>query len=417
MHVETVFARGRRTALKWMALFGAVFALGAGSASAQQVTIDAPDTVSEGGRADISVSATAIPGNATTTVVVAATAAPATSTPAEAGDYALDPSSVSFEFPPSTAPNPNPQTMTDAIGLATNADADADDDVVRLTFSGTSNGASIEVPGPRDIVILDTDEPSEVVTPKPQGAVTRVVEEAIEEATGTDEQLDPGEGFSVESDDLFEVTVTVQLTATSSDPAVATVSVGADGTITVTARSAGTATITVTATETSPSGEVVIRTTANSATVEFDVTVGQLPDAQPLEITLSGPADTTLVEGGRTATVTATTNRAVLAETTVELFAPVGGFVTASDDDYRVEPIVIRAGGTTGTTVLTAVEDGQTETAETLVLRGRAGNVTSSNSLTFTIYDAAVPVLPVIAQLLLAAFLAIGGYRRYLRRR
>ena len=417
MRVETVFARGRRTALKWMALFGAVFALGAGSASAQQVTIDAPDTVSEGGRADISVSATAIPGNATTTVVVAATAAPATSTPAEVGDYALDPSSVSFEFPPSTAPNPNPQTMTDAIGLATNADADADDDVVRLTFSGTSNGASIEVPDPLDIVIVDTDEPSEVVAPKPQGAVTRVVEEAIEEATGTDEQLDPGEGFSVESDDLFEVTVTVQLTATSSDPSVATVSVGADGTITVTARSAGTATITVTATETSPSGEVVIRTTANSATVEFDVTVGPQPDVQPLEITLSGPADTTLVEGGRTATVTATTNRAVIAETTVELFAPVGGFVTASDDDYRVGPITIRAGGTTGTTVLTAVEDGQTETAETLVLRGRAGSVRSSNSLTFTIYDAAVPTLPVIAQLLLAAFLAIGGYRRYLRRR
>ena len=32
------------------------------------------------------------------------------------------------------------------------------------------------------------------------------------------------------------------------------------------------------------------------------------------------------------------------------------------------------------------------------------------------IWDAAVPALPLIAQLLLAAFLAIGGYRRYLRR-
>ena len=141
------------------------------------------------------------------------------------------------------------------------------------------------------------------------------------------------------------------------------------------------------------------------------------PDEQPLEITLSGPDDTTLVEGGRAATVTATADRAVTEDTTVELFAPLGTVVTASPDDYRVEPIVIRAGETTGTTVLMAVEDNQAEPAETLVLRGRAGDVTSSNTLTFTIYDAAVPALPVIAQLLLAAFLAIGGYRRYLRRR
>ena len=36
--------------------------------------------------------------------------------------------------------------------------------------------------------------------------------------------------------------------------------------------------------------------------------------------------------------------------------------------------------------------------------------------LSFNIWDAAVPALPVIAQLLLAAFLALGGYRRYRRR-
>ena len=40
-----------------------------------------------------------------------------------------------------------------------------------------------------------------------------------------------------------------------------------------------------------------------------------------------------------------------------------------------------------------------------------------TNSVSFYLWDAAVPALPVIAQLLLAAFLAIGGYRRYLRRR
>ena len=39
------------------------------------------------------------------------------------------------------------------------------------------------------------------------------------------------------------------------------------------------------------------------------------------------------------------------------------------------------------------------------------------NSLTFNLWDAAVPALPVVAQLLLAAFLAVGGCRRWLRRR
>ena len=52
---------------------------------------------------------------------------------------------------------------------------------------------------------------------------------------------------------------------------------------------------------------------------------------------------------------------------------------------------------------------------EVLVLYGMA-NGESTNSLTFNIWDAAVPTLPIIAQLLLAAFLAIGGYRRYRRR-
>ncbi len=40
----------------------------------------------------------------------------------------------------------------------------------------------------------------------------------------------------------------------------------------------------------------------------------------------------------------------------------------------------------------------------------------TTNSLMFYLWDTVVPALPVIAQLLLAAFLAIGGYRRYRRR-
>ena len=62
-----------------------------------------------------------------------------------------------------------------------------------------------------------------------------------------------------------------------------------------------------------------------------------------------------------------------------------------------------------------AVEDNMMEDMEMLTLYGMVGDM-STNSVTLNLWDAAVPALPLIAQLLLAAFLAIGGYRRYLRR-
>ena len=48
MRTGAIFARGSCRALKWLALFGVVFALGVGTASAQ-ITIDVPDEVDEGG--------------------------------------------------------------------------------------------------------------------------------------------------------------------------------------------------------------------------------------------------------------------------------------------------------------------------------------------------------------------------------
>ena len=69
--------------------------------------------------------------------------------------------------------------------------------------------------------------------------------------------------------------------------------------------------------------------------------------------------------------------------------------------------------------MLMVTDDGMDDSGhgmpEMLTLYGMADGQ-STNSLTFNIWDAAVPALPIVAQLLLAAFLAIGGYRRYLRR-
>ena len=136
-------------------------------------------------------------------------------------------------------------------------------------------------------------------------------------------------------------------------------------------------------------------------------------DDVEITYTLSGPADMNVVEGGKSAEVTATASPAVPADTTVELVAT-GGDAGAAD--YSAAPIVIGAGETTGTTLLMAVDDGLAERSEELTLEGRVGGM-KTNALTFTLWDAAVPALPVAAQLLLAAFLAVGGCRRYLRRR
>ena len=90
----------------------------------------------------------------------------------------------------------------------------------------------------------------------------------------------------------------------------------------------------------------------------------------------------------------------------------------AGDDDYTLAPssIVIAAGKTEGTAVLTVADDDLDERSEALVLVVTAAGGDDVGSLAFTLWDASVPVLPLVFQLLLAALLGVGGYRRYLRR-
>ena len=128
--------------------------------------------------------------------------------------------------------------------------------------------------------------------------------------------------------------------------------------------------------------------------------------------TLSGPMDMNIAEG-MSAELTVKANQAVMANTEVMIMRD--GASTAGDGDFTVASVMIMAGETMGTTMLMAVEDNMAEDMEMLTVYGMAGDM-RTNSLSFNIWDAAVPALPLIAQLLLAAFLAIGGYRRYLRR-
>ena len=315
-------------------------------------------------------------------------------------DFRLDP--VSFEI----ASGMGKKSADFKLYALADDDVGAEDLVLNLVTKGKkpSNGAG-ESTGTFTIAIGDETTP--LLEPKPDAEVMATVTAKRTAAAGGDKLWTPGEMFSIMTSDLFSSSNPVGLSASSSSPSVGA-SVAGD-TITLTAMSVGTATIKIIGSVDAPS--VTTQTISNLATVEFDVTVDELP----LAITLSTPSveELNLTEG-KSVMVTATANRAVTMDTMVELFATGG---TASPSDYTVDPnpIQIMSGEMTGTTMVMAMDDDMAETSETLTLEGRVGSM-KTNALTFTIWDAAVPALPVIAQLLLAAFLALGGYRRYLRR-
>ena len=287
------------------------------------------------------------------------------------------------------------------------ADNDIGDETVTLnlvTTGKTSANGTGSVVGTFSIEIVDATEAQ--VEPK----AAAVVETAVMGAMGS-APLNPGGDFMVDASELFTYdadAVDVTYTAAVEGDA-ASVSTSGDM-VTVVARKPGDATVTVTAHATTRASSAVStsQTVANTASVSFDVTV-VLAD---LEVTLSQPEDMNITEGA-SVMLTATANRAVTADMTVRLSLSGG---TASPSDYSVENIMIEEGETVGTTMLMATTDDMAERSETLELTAYLG-AEEIGMFQFTIWDAAVPALPVIAQLLLAAFLAIGGYRRYLRRR
>ena len=209
----------------------------------------------------------------------------------------------------------------------------------------------------------------------------------------------------------------------SSNSVVASADIIDTVTVTVMAEAGGMADITITATASLPSGLTINpQTDPREASITFPVEV----DIEALVLELVGPTDMNLVEGGSDhangtagrATVTVQANRPVTREVTVTLLADRAmGDATAAD--FEAAPIVIAAGATTGSTEVTAVDDGTAEDREALVLFGiaadNAGEV--QGEVTLYLWDAAVPALPIIAQLLLAAFLLWVSGRRYLLRR
>ena len=276
---------------------------------------------------------------------------------------------------------------------------------LRVEGAKTANGSGMSM-AEEPVMLMITDTTEALLTPMSADDVESTVMAARAAAAAADgnDLFTPGEMFSVMGSDLFEGS-NVAVSASADSDAVSVTTSG--GTVTVNAMSVGMAMVTVTGTVASTA--TTSQTIHNIAQVMFDVTVDELP----LEITLEGPQDMNITEG-MSATVTARANRAVTENTMVDLVLTGG---SASPDDYTAEDLMIMAGQMTGEVMLTAVDDmDDTERMETMTIEGRFGSGMETNALTFNIWDAAVPALPVIAQLLLAGLLAVGGWRRYLRR-
>ena len=264
------------------------------------------------------------------------------------------------------------------------------------------------------ITVTDKDE-----APEPTNAVTAKSSDEIYPMlmaaglAGDDAMFNPGDMAELDASMMFEVMEGYSASYAAESDAMNVASTSVSGSmVAVTAGEAGMAHVVITATATMAVGVDIGQPATNVATVTFPVTV-VLAD---LMVTLSGPADMNLVEG-MSYELTAMANRAVTEDTMVELVQTDG---TASPADYEVENITIMVGETMGSTMLMVSEDDMMENAdnmaEMLTLEGRVGAM-KTNSVSFYLWDAAVPALPIIAQLLLAGLLSVGGYRRYRRRR
>ena len=171
--------------------------------------------------------------------------------------------------------------------------------------------------------------------------------------------------------------------------------------------------------EVAPLAAITIVATGSGIAPPQTATIAVTEDDSPRTFTLMASDDMMqLVEGGDGVELTVTADPAVSVDTEVTIMVDRAAS-TADADDFTAAPITIMAGEASGTTMLMATEDMMDDSGhgspEMLVVFAMADN-TQSNTVSFYIWDMAVPALPLIAQLLLAAFLAIGGYRRYLRR-
>ena len=304
-----------------------------------------------------------------------------------------------------------------AVELEVRSDEDVGTDTLMFdaTVSGDSTVGTETSTSAGVLSLTIEDATAKRIEPKSADAATAAIEAAMK-AGGGDDGLNPGESFEVKTEALFEVAAgyTASYGASVSGGAVGVSTTG--DSVTVTANSAGESKVTVTGTaKAAMSSAMPSQTVSNVAEVSFDVTVVD----RKLVVTLEAPSvmNGNIVEG-KSYDIKVTANRAVSEDTEVKIMRDRAAS-DAGDDDFTVSSATIMAGKDSATAELMVKEDNEPDAGhadgEVLVLYGMVGDE-ETNALTFTIWDEAVPALPLIGQLLLALFLMAGGARLYRRR-
>ena len=333
--------------------------------------------------------------------------------PAHAADASVTPTRV--ELPAVTAAN-GVQKAEMMVELSALADEDVGDETLtlHLEVTGESGNGSGTSTGMFEIDI--TDDTAKKIWPLDEDDAYPAIMAAIEEGGG-DEGLNPGESFTVMTDDLFGLMDGyVASYGASVEGDEVSVSTSGDS-VTVTADMAGEAKVTVTGTARMASSSFQAeQTVSNSASITFPVMVTD----KKLVVMLHAPdsvMDGNIVEGS-SYDIQVMANRAVMEDTMV-MFMRDRAASDADEDDYSIENVTIMAGEDTAMATLMVTEDMMDDSGhasgEALVLFAEVDGE-ETNSLEFTIWDEAVPALPLIGQLVLALFLALGGARLYRRR-
>ena len=331
----------------------------------------------------------------------------------DSSNYKISPTSIPVpEYKHATDPGKDwMQPVKVTIEAVTDEDVEPDA-VLMLDFvvQGTvaANGPSDTKPDGQAAVTLQDATETQV-------SVRDNAYDVIQGALGTPPMLTTGMSGELIGATLFDYdTSAVSIAYGTSVEGGAVTASASGGTITIMAVAAGEAKVTLTATATPNASSLVTnQTKSNVAQLTFPVMVTE----EPLTFTVMDPEEMNLTEGGMGGMVKVMTNRAVSENTEVMLMRD--GSSSASDDDYMLDPslVTIMAGQMEGHTMVMATEDSMAEEMEMLTLFLVVdGMQMTDESVSFYLWDAAVPALPIIAQLLLAAFLALGGYRRYRRR-
>ncbi|MDE0002001.1 MAG: hypothetical protein OXQ29_04855 [Rhodospirillaceae bacterium] len=288
-----------------------------------------------------------------------------------------------------------------------------------VATNGTETSTSSSV-----ATLTITDNSAKQIEPKATDVAYPVITGAIEDGAG-DGGLNPGEMVEIMTDELFDVmegyTASYSVSVEGDQ-----VSASASGSmVTINALKAGTAHVTITGTATMGSSSLMpSQTVSNVASLTFPVEVVD----KPLMITLEMP-DTVMgdrgdVVEGSSHDINVMANRMVTEEegsVEVMIMADRSASDARAGEDYTVGNATIMAGYDSATATLDVMEDNMPDAGtddnmgEALVLYGTYGDGMETNDLMFTIWDAAVPALPLIAQILLALFLALGGARLYRR--